>query len=116
MEPLEILIQPEVTSIPAVSRKRSGLANASTAAVCDQRDTGTSTSENYTIEETRDGKMVRRIVSLHSWQTFRADSVSACFEQMEPALNMVITADGTALAASTPERRRTGQKGNGRSS
>lgn len=98
MEPLEILIQPEVTSIPAVSRKRSGLANASTAAVCDERDEGTSTSENYTIEETRDGKMVRRIVSLHSWETFRSDTVSGCFEQMERALNLAITEEGKALS------------------
>ena len=97
-EPLEILIQPEVSCVPAVSRKRAGLLSASKAAVCDERDEGTSTSESYTIEDTRDGKMVRRIVSLHSWQTFRADSVSACVEQMEGALNMAITEGGAALS------------------
>ena len=97
-EPLEILIQPEVSCVPAVSRKRAGLLSASKAAVCDERDEGTSTSENYTIEDTRDGKMVRRIVSLHSWQTFRADSVSGCVEQMEGALNMAITEGGAALS------------------
>ena len=98
IDPLEILIQPEVSRAPLVSRKRSGLANTSKAAVCDERDEGTSTSENYTIEDTPDGKMVRRIVSLHSWETYRADTVSGCFEQMERALNRAIIDEGKALS------------------
>ena len=75
-----------------------GLLCASKAAVWDERDEGTSTSENYTIEDTRDGKMVRRIVSLHSWETFRSDTVSACFEQMERALNLAINEEGRVLS------------------
>ena len=97
-EPLEILIEPDVSRQPVVTRHRMIHESASKAVVIDERDEGTSTTENYTVEERPDGTMVRRIISLHSWQTFRADSVYGCFEQMERALNQAIKEEGNALS------------------
>ena len=98
MEPLEILIQPEVIHVSPVNRKRAGLASDFIAAVCEKRGEGTRTSENYTIDNTRDGKLVRRIISLHLWQIVRADSYSGFVEQLVPALNSANNQEGKALS------------------
>ena len=45
---------------------------------------GTSTTERYAIEDIPGGgKLVRRIVSLHSWQNFVAPNTAECFELIQ---------------------------------